>query len=154
MTILDLTTYPDEVLTSPARQLTIGEIKGHEIQTLIEDMKDTCVDLGGVGLAAPQVGKDLAIFVVRFRDGSFETFINPEVVWSQGKQHCKGEGCLSAPGKRYNVKRPKQVKLKYIGESGEEAVLVEKRKRVTQILMHEMDHLLGKVLPEKGKEIT
>lgn len=154
MTVLEIRKYPDEVLTTPALELSKADIKGHRIQTLIEDMIDTCIDSGGVGLAAPQVGEGVALFILRYKGNEFEVFINPTVKWKKMTQHCKGEGCLSVSGKRFNVKRPKQVALEYLDRDGDECLLIEKRKRVTQVLMHEMDHLAGVTLADKGKEVS
>lgn len=151
--ILDLVTYPDVRLTTPATKLTQADINGHQIQTLIEDMMDTCINQGGVGLAANQVGKTVALFILRYSGNAFEVFINPQIQKVSGRQHCKGEGCLSVPEKRFNVKRYKQVELKYLDRAGEECFLVEKRKKVTQAILHEMDHILGICLANKGKEV-
>lgn len=153
MTILEIKTYPDPILTTPTMELTLQDIRGGKIQTLIEDMIDTCIDSGGVGLAANQVGEGVSLFIIRYKGNTFEVFINPRITWAKDKQHCKDEGCLSVPGRRFNVKRFKKVKLVYLDRNGEENILIEKRKKVAQVLQHEMDHLAGLCLPDKGKDI-
>ena len=160
MTILEIRKHPDEALLTPVQELAQADIKGHKIQTLIEDMIDTCIDAGGAGLAANQVGENVSLFVLRWAHKKsqtrtefvFEAFINPEIIWKKEKQHCKGEGCLSVPGKYFNVKRYKQLKLKYLDRNGKEAVLTVKRKKLAQAVLHEMDHLAGITLAQKGKE--
>lgn len=152
MSNLEILTYPNDILTTPTTPLTKADILSSEIQTLIEDMKDTIIAYGGVGLAANQVGVHKALFLIRYKDG-FGVFINPEVKSKKGHFHCKGEGCLSVPEKRFNVKRFKKIELSYIDEHGEEAYLITHSKRHAQEIQHEIDHLNGVILAEKGKRI-
>jgi peptide deformylase len=152
MTIREILTYPNDILTTPTRDLTKAEILSSKIQTLIEDMKDTCHAAEGVGLAANQIGEDVSIFVIRFKDG-FETFINPSVKSSKGLYHFKGEGCLSLPGMQFKVKRAKMIELAYLDEHGEEALWRTKSKFTCQAFQHEIDHLKGILLIDKGKRI-
>jgi len=152
MTIREVLTYPNDILTTPTRNLTKAEILSSKIQTLIEDMKDTCFNAKGVGLAANQIGEDVSIFVINFSPG-LETFINPVVMSKTGSYHFKGEGCLSLPGLRFKVKRAKMIELSYLDEYGEEAYWRTKSKFTCQAFQHEIDHLNGILLVDKGKRI-
>lgn len=152
MAIREILTHPNDILSTPARELSKDEILGFEIQTLIEDMKDTCHAAGGVGLAAPQIGESVSIFIVRFKDG-IETFINPVIKSKKGLYHFKGEGCLSLPGVQFKVKRAKMVELTYLDEHAEEAYWRTKSKFTGQAFQHEIDHLNGILLIDKGKRI-
>lgn len=73
---------------------------------LLDDMKETLKDAQGAGLAAPQVGKNIRVFIVDTEDGYYE-FINPKILGVSGSQYGV-EGCLSVKGKWGDVKRPKK----------------------------------------------
>src|SRR5438552_17056506 len=104
--------YGDQVLHEPAR--TVDAITP-EIERLIDDMIETMYAAPGVGLAAPQVGVPLRIFVVDVSVGrdpkGLMTFINPEFVERDGTQ-LEDDGCLSVPGFNATVVRPQRVVLK------------------------------------------
>ena len=77
---------------------------------LLDDMKQTLEEAQGAGLAGPQVGKNIRVFIVSTDDGYFE-FINPRILGVSGSQYGV-EGCLSVKGKWGDVKRPKKLRLK------------------------------------------
>lgn len=122
-----------------------------KILTLIADLKDTLViqkDPEGVGLAAPQLGKNVRIFVAQTPKG-IKTIINPKIISiSKGpsKKKRKGkkimEGCLSLINFYSPLRRPGKIKLKYLTEAGTEKI--ETFTGFTaQIIQHEIDHLNG-----------
>lgn len=152
--ILEIEKHPSKILSTPTEPLTLAEIKGYEIQTLIEDMMDTCLNSEGVGLAANQVGVGKSLFILKNKNSNFMVFINPKIIKKADPQHCKNEGCLSLPGRRFNVKRHKKVVLAFFNENGEEEeVFTTKSKRMAQAILHEMDHLKGLTLLDIGKEV-
>jgi peptide deformylase len=151
--VLDIITYPNEILTTPTKLLTYRDILGSDIQTLIEDMIDTCLDSDGSGLAANQVGRDVALCVIRHNGSDFTTLINPVIMDKKNKMHCKSEGCLSLPERFFNVKRHKKLTVSYLDGKGKAQVYTTKSKRAAQAISHEIDHLNGKTLIEKGKEV-
>ena len=112
---------------------------------LLEDMKDTLVDSGGVGLAAPQVGILRRVVIVDTGDGILE-LINPTMVETSGEQ-VGAEGCLSVPGKYGLVKRPMYAKVRAQDRNGEwyEA---EAEELIARCFCHELDHLDGIVYTE------
>lgn len=154
MSIKEILKHPNPILNTPCLEVAKNEIKGFEIQTLIEDMIDTCHSAGGVGLAAPQVGISKRLFILLYSDGTAEAFINPEIVSRKEISHCKGEGCLSLPEQRFNVKRHKKVEITYLDAHGDKQTLRTKSKRLAQEIQHEMDHLDGITLAEKGKKVA
>jgi len=110
-----------------------------ETKRLVRDMEETLAFTGGVGLAAPQVGEALRLFIVDY--GSLrETFINPKVLKIDSETTSGEEGCLSIPGYRGLVKRAKQLTIEYLDSKG-------KKKQATltgfyaRIVQHEYDHL-------------
>jgi len=134
--------YGDTILHDPAR--TVDAITG-ETRRLIDDMIETMYAAPGVGLAAPQIGVPLRIFVVDVsvgRDPSgLLVFVNPEIVERDGMQ-LEEEGCLSIPGFEATVVRPSRLVLKGLDREG-----AEHRHEGTMLLarafQHEMDHLDG-----------
>jgi len=124
---------------SPVDQIT------PDVQQLIDDMIQTMYAAPGVGLAAPQVGIPLRLFVADISVGrnpaDLIVFINPEFVERDGMQ-LEEEGCLSAPGFNATVARPARVTLKGVDRQGAELV-VESTGLLARCFQHEMDHLDG-----------
>lgn len=122
-----------------------------EIRKLAADMIETMIAHNGVGLAAPQVGRDVRIFVMReeimkeegdFEFSSPEVVINPTLSQPSLETQTGPEGCLSIPGLHLEIQRPQSITIRYqnlLGESKEEK-LENFRARV---FMHENDHLNG-----------
>ncbi|MCQ2606860.1 MAG: peptide deformylase [Bacteroidales bacterium] len=123
-----------------------------EIQTLIDDMFETMYASDGVGLAAPQRGLSIRLFVIDAEafvedypeaKGFRKAFINPHVIETNGEEWLFNEGCLSFPGIHEDVSRPANVTLKYLDEN-----FVEHTETFTgicaRVVQHEYDHLDGK----------
>ena len=120
-----------------------------KLHKLLDDMKDTLIESGGVGLAAPQVGILRRVFLVDVgvEEPEVEEFINPEILETDGEQYGP-EGCLSVPGKYGLVKRPYYAKVRAQDRNGEwfEA---EGEELIGRCFCHEYDHLDGIVYTEK-----
>jgi peptide deformylase len=134
--------YGDEILHRPAERV---DAMTPELRVLIDDMIDTMYAAPGVGLAAPQVGVALRIFVVDIsvgrRSDDLLVFVNPEFVEREGMQ-LEEEGCLSVPGFTATVARPARSVIKGLDRQGTERI-VEGRELLARALQHEMDHLDG-----------
>jgi peptide deformylase len=116
-----------------------------DIQQLIDDMVQTMYAAPGVGLAAPQVGVALRIFVADVSFGrnpaDLVCFVNPEFVEREGMQ-LEEEGCLSVPGFNATVARPSRVVMKGLDRQGNPQQ-VEGIGLLARCFQHEMDHLDG-----------
>ena len=116
---------------------------------LLDDMAETLVDSGGVGLAAPQVGilRRVVLVDVGEEENEILELINPEMIETDGEQYGP-EGCLSVPGKYGLVKRPYYAKVRAQDRNGEwfEA---EGEELIARCFCHELDHLDGIVYTEK-----
>lgn len=120
-----------------------------KILSLITDLKETLdsqKDPEGVGLAAPQIGKNLRVFATKV-DGKIKIFINPETISISKEKSKKGgkeimEGCLSVPHFYGPLKRAKKIKVKYLTPKGEERIETFEN-LPAQIIQHEIDHLNG-----------
>ena len=112
---------------------------------LLEDMKETLIESGGVGLAAPQVGILRRVVLVDVGDEILE-LINPTLVETDGEQEGP-EGCLSVPGKYGLVKRPYWAKVRAQDRNGNwfEA---EGEELIARCFCHELDHLDGIIYTE------
>ena len=115
------------------------------LHKLLDDMVETMLDAGGVGLAAPQIGILRRVVVVDTGEGILE-LVNPTIVETDGEQ-VGPEGCLSVPGKYGLVKRPYYAKVRAQDRNGEwfEA---EGEELIGRCFCHELDHLDGIVYTE------
>ncbi len=116
-----------------------------KLHSLLDDMKETLIDSGGVGLAAPQVGILRRVVLVDIGEEIIE-LINPTLVEVDGEQEGP-EGCLSVPGKYGLVKRPYYAKVRAQDRNGEwyEA---EGEELIARCFCHELDHLDGIIYTE------
>lgn len=128
----------DLVLRQKARR--VPAIDG-SIRRLIDDMVETMQEVGGVGLAAPQVGVSLRVVVIQLPDEEPVVLINPEMVRRSGEREVV-EGCLSIPGYAGNIKRSSSVTVKGLDRQGK-PVRIKATGLMAQALEHELDHLSG-----------
>lgn len=112
----------------------------NRLHTLLDDMTDTLVDSGGVGLAAPQVGILRRVVVVDTGEEILE-LINPSLIRTEGEQ-TGAEGCLSVPGKYGLVKRPYYAMVRAQDRKGN-WFEVEGEELIARCFCHELDHLDG-----------
>lgn len=142
MTILNLVVYPDERLRHTTKM--VEKFDG-ELKKLTADMLESMYHHKGVGLAAPQIGKALRVFVVDVSDGRNEpmVFINPQILSKSGSNEYE-EGCLSVPDYTAKVVRPKIVSVRAQDINGQEFSLNADELLATCI-QHEFDHLEGKL---------
>ncbi|MCG8386503.1 MAG: peptide deformylase [Cytophagales bacterium] len=144
--IYPIVVYGDPVLRQKAVDIEPGDL---DVKQLSEDMFETMEAAHGVGLAAPQIGKSIRMFVVDGRPMEDENmhdfvkvFINPQLIEENGEEWPFEEGCLSIPNIREEVSRPKKIRLKYFDENWtpheEEFDGVKAR-----IIQHEYDHIEG-----------
>ena len=137
MALRNITELGDEVLRKHCKEVT--EITP-KILELLDDMKDTLIDAGGVGLAAPQVGILRRYCIVDVGDGIIE-LINPVIDKESGSQEGQ-EGCLSIPGRYEDVVRPMKVKIHAQDRNGKPFKLTAEGFKARAIC-HEIDHLDG-----------
>lgn len=145
-----VTVYGDPLLRKKAKAIEKNDPK---IKEIIENMWETMYYSDGVGLAAPQVGKSICMFIIDASSAAEEepelenfkkVFINPEIIETTGEEWIMNEGCLSLPEIREDVSRQDQVKLKYFDENFVEHEEVFKG-FAGRVIQHEYDHLIGKL---------
>lgn len=146
--IYPIVLYGDPVLRKP----TLEVEPGTDLKELIQDMYETMKHAQGIGLAAPQIGKSLRLFVV---DGTVledepsmedfrQAFINPVIVEELGQSWEYEEGCLSIPNIRESVSRKEKLRIRYYDEdwNQKEEDFYGLKARIIQ---HEYDHIEGKL---------
>jgi peptide deformylase len=140
--------YGADVLHRPAA--AVSEVTP-EIQALVDDMIKTMYAAPGVGLAAPQIGVPLRVFVADVSLGrdaaALYVFINPVFVEQDGMQ-LEEEGCLSVPGFNATVARPNRVTLRGLDREGVEHT-VTGTDLLARCFQHEMDHLDGRLFVDR-----
>jgi peptide deformylase len=144
--IYPIVVYGNPVLKKKARDLEKDEI---DVKALAEDMFETMYNASGIGLAAPQIGKSLRMFVVDATAldepeyiGFKKVFINPEIIEETGDEWAFEEGCLSIPEIREEVYRPENLRMRYFDENWEEHE-EEFDEMKARIIQHEYDHIEG-----------
>ncbi len=151
--------YGQPVLKKVAKDITQEDLK--ELGNLVEDMYETMYKTNGVGLAAPQIGKSIRLFVIdtiqiekdmEIKKGIKKTFINAQVLEKSGEIFSYEEGCLSFPEINGNVERESIVKIKYVDEDFVEHIEVYEGFNA-RVILHEYDHLDGKLFVEKFKPL-
>ena len=136
--ILNILHDGDEIL----KRLSCSVILDDEIREFIGSMKETMIDANGVGLAAPQVGRNIRVIVVKLQYGDIQEMINPTIKWYSDHVVKIEEGCLSIPGKHIELIRPSKISLSFQDLSGKYKKWKLKSLEA-RIVQHEIDHLDG-----------
>jgi peptide deformylase len=134
----EIKVYPATVLRQRAHEV---ERIDSSVRSLIDRMTDIMYQADGVGLAAPQVGLSKRVIVIDVGEGPF-SLINPEIIEREEDEEAVEEGCLSIPGIRIDVTRPKAITVRGTDEKG--GTVVKKAEGMwARALQHEIDHLNG-----------
>lgn len=152
--IYPIVAYGDPILRKVAEPISADYPKLNEI---IQNMFDTMQRSNGIGLAAPQIGLSIRLFVVdatpyendeRDLDGFKQVFINAQILEEEGKKWKCSEGCLSIPGIREDVDRNPNITVRYMDEN-----FVEHTESYTgmraRIIQHEYDHIEGILMTDR-----
>lgn len=150
--------YPIVIYGSPVLRQKSENISADypELKKLVEDMFATLKEAEGVGLAAPQIGKNIRLFIVDctpWADDNPEladykkVFINAEIYEESEEAGLFNEGCLSLPGLHENVRRPLSIRMRYVDEN-----FVEHDEEFdglpARVIQHEYDHIEGEVFTD------
>ena len=151
------------LLRRVADDFSIEEIISPETKILLEDMWDSLAAAGGIGLAAPQIGISKQLAIIKLSEESdrypdmedSESFVifNPKISVLDENEQGFWEGCLSVPGLRGFVERPRSIRVDYLDENAE-PVFIEIEDFLATVFQHELDHLIGKLYVDRIKDIT
>jgi peptide deformylase len=142
MTLYRIRYIGDPILKRRAEDITVFDEK---LKSLVSKMFEIMYEEDGIGLAAPQIGLSIRLFVTDVtsldENGTKKAYINPEIINTWGESTIE-EGCLSVPNVREDVVRPSKIEIKYMDEKGKQhiEILDNWPARVAQ---HENDHLDG-----------
>jgi peptide deformylase len=152
--VYPIVVYGDPILRKRAKEIEKGTI---DLTVFVRDMFDTMYAAHGIGLAAPQIGKSVRLFVVdgttlgededdeeEDMTGFKKVFINPEIVEEKGTKWEFEEGCLSIPNIRENISRKETVTIRYMDEEWKEHEETYEGIKA-RIIQHEFDHLEGRM---------
>lgn len=152
--IYPIVIFGSEVLRKPSAEITADY---PDLGKLIEDMFLTMDAADGCGLAAPQIGKNIRLFVVDCSamadedpkcEGFRKAFINPTIYEASEETILWNEGCLSVPGLHEDVRRPEVIRMRYLDEQ-----FVEHDEEFdgfrARAIQHEYDHLEGKLFVDR-----
>ena len=152
--VLPIIAYGHPVLKKVGKEI---DTDYHNLDNLIENMWETMYNANGVGLAAPQIGLSIRLFLVdtaqidkegESPQGIKKAFINAKMIEETGDAWSYEEGCLSIPNINGNVERQKKIKIKYFDQNFEEHI-EEFDGMNARVIQHEYDHIEGKLFVEK-----
>jgi peptide deformylase len=143
MALLPIICYPDTRLHKIAKPVKEFDDR---LKKIVADMAHTMYEAPGVGLAATQVDIHERIIVIDVSDSRAElkVLINPEIIWQSDEVKTWREGCLSVPDYFDELERPDKVRIKAFDENGVDFE-IEAEGLLSVCILHEMDHLEGKV---------
>jgi peptide deformylase len=149
MAVRPILHYPDKRLRNPGKPVARFDA---ELRQLVDDMAETMYAAPGVGLAAPQIGVSLRLFVIDVAAGDdapsqLRTFINPEIIERSGEVSYE-EGCLSFPGVHEEIDRAERVKVRAQDIDGNSFEL-EADGLLAIAIQHENDHLDGTLMVDR-----
>tara|TARA_Y100000590_G_scaffold125871_1_gene143933 strand:- start:68 stop:595 length:528 start_codon:yes stop_codon:yes gene_type:complete len=151
------------LLREEAKPFTEEEIISEETKVLLEDMWDSLEEAGGIGLAAPQIGVSKKLAVIKLSEESdrypdMETseayvIFNPIINVIDRELQGFWEGCLSVPGLRGYVERPRKVRIDFLDENAKERT-IEVEDFLATVFQHELDHLIGKLYVDRMEDVS
>ncbi|MFA5871176.1 MAG: peptide deformylase [Parcubacteria group bacterium] len=144
---LNIIKYPDGFLRNKTH--AVKDFSDPKLELLIKGMVKAMEVNKGIGLAAPQVGSSLKIFICRV-DNELYALINPEIKSFSKKKEFYEEGCLSFPGKYFQIERPIKVKVKAYDLKGKK-IRIKADGLLARVIQHEIDHLDGVLIIDRVK---
>lgn len=149
--LLPIVTNPNPILRKTSEKVNLEEILKPEFKDFLLDMEKTMLVEDGVGLAAPQIAKNIRVVIVK-NNKKVIPMINPEITKTSWSKVWGEEGCLSVPDTYGEVERYKKINVTYFDKKGN-------KKKITannffaRVIQHEIDHLDGILFIDKAKNI-
>lgn len=152
MTRLPIITIPEPNLRQRSKDVDPKEIGKPEFQAWLDDLVETMYVADGVGIAAPQVGRNVRVFVA-VDDKTPHILINPVLKRKSFRRVDGEEGCLSVPGKYGIVSRHRSVRMEALDRDGKR-VTFDAKHFFARVLQHELDHLDGILFIDRAKKVV
>ena len=143
---LKILTNPNPILRKKSVALDLVNINWTELKPLLLDMEETMLKKDGAGLAAPQIGQNIRLVVIRYDDQTI-WMINPLITKKSWAKEIEEEGCLSVLNSKGEiiyapVERHKKINCIYFNEKGQKQKITA-QKLIARVIQHELDHLDG-----------
>lgn len=149
--ILDIIIAPNDILRDKSQIIDIKSLQKPEMRSFLADLALTMKEKDGIGLAAPQVGRNLRVFTVNTQDGPVFA-INPRFIRKSWFREWGEEGCLSIPDTFGEVRRHKSVLCEFYDELGNKKT-IKAEGLMARVFQHEYDHLDGVLYTDKARNI-
>lgn len=152
---LEIIKHPNPILRKKSQDVDLALLKTKEFKNWLADLELTMIKKDGAGLAAPQVGKNLRIFVIA-NENKTNFFINPKITKKSWGKIIDEEGCLSVVDKNGDlffdkVARHKKINISFFDENGKlKRIIAEKF--LARVIQHENDHLDGILFIDRVEE--
>lgn len=147
LTVVTVNSTNAEILRNWSKR--IDDPTADDLRALLPDMIDTMRVADGVGLAAPQIGLSIRLFVIEV-GGRVSIFFNPNIVSRSEETSVGEEGCLSLPGEFYPIARSKRITVEYDDTEGKRRRL-DAEGFLAVVIQHEYDHLEGILISDRFK---
>ena len=151
---MDLTHVPHPLLAKISKKVSSKDLESGMFDTLFADMKQAMIANAGIGLAANQVGRPEAFFIIDEKlatdHGVPAIYANPEITEYGTERDELEEGCLSIPGYWVPIERAKKIMFKALDGKGQR-VKFRARGLLARVLQHETDHLRGTTIRQRAK---
>lgn len=147
--MLEIVINPNTILRKKSRELKHEEILRPEFKKLIKEMAVTMLKKDGVGLAAPQIGKNIRLIVINSEEEVL-AFINPKIIKKSWRKKIAEEGCLSLPDIFLPVKRHLSVEVEFLDLTGQKQK-IKAKDMLARVFQHEIDHLDGILFIDKAE---
>jgi peptide deformylase len=149
---LALTLHPTRSLNQPSKPVTHFDAALAELAIA---MNETMIRENGIGLAAPQIGKNIQLIIVKVGDegSNYKTYVNPRITFASAKTIAIEEGCLSVPGVFGYVSRRAKIRVSYHDLTGIKHIEKATGMRAI-VLQHEIDHINGTLIIDHPMHIT
>jgi peptide deformylase len=161
--VRDVALIGDRILRQVARDLEPDDIRSPAVRSLVQDMIDTMHELGGIGIAAPQVSESIQLAVIEIPETSdrypdmtplpLTVFVNPRITIMDHTEQALWEGCLSVPDLRGLVPRPREVLVEFQDLQGLPQS-IKARDFLASAVQHELDHLQGFLFIDRVRDTT
>ena len=160
--ILEITKIGNPVLREVCQPVPPGELDTPDMQQFIDDLIETKRAANGAGIAAPQVGRALRIFVVEVKDNprypykpetELTVCVNPEIEFLTEERYLNFEGCLSIPDLRGKIERCPHIRVRALDRHGEPFERIVKG-ITAGTFQHEYDHIEGVLFPDCADPLT
>lgn len=149
--VLKILINPNKTLREKSEPVTENEIITEELQEFCDNLHETMIKKDGIGLASPQVGKNIRLITVSTKNGPIFLF-NPKITGKSWLREWGEEGCLSVPLTFGDVRRHLRVTCVFHNRQGKEDK-IKASGLLARVIQHEIDHLDGVLFIDKARDI-